>query len=111
MEERIVKKLMSAVKCNQCGQLYQLDNVQVMGHQHDMWYFNVYCNSCHSQFFIAATVNSDKTSIVSDLTAADLTRLQKASPLTSDDVLDMHSHLKNYQGDIARLFNTKTYNV
>ncbi len=111
MEERIVKKLMASVKCNRCGQPYQVNNVQVLGHYQEMWFFNVYCDSCHSQYFIAATVSSDKTSIVTDLTPADISRLQKANPLTSDDVLDMHSHLKNYQGDITHLFNAKTFNV
>lgn len=111
MEERIVKKLMSTVKCNQCGQAYQFEDVQVLGNHHELWFFNVYCPSCRSQYFIAANVTSDKTSIVSDLTSSDLARLQKANPLTSDDVLDMHEHLKNYQGDIRRLFSTKTFNT
>jgi len=111
MEERIVKKLMASVRCNQCGQPYRLENIQILGSHNDMWFFNVYCNSCHSQYFIAATVVADKSSIVTDLTPSDITRLQKANPLTSDDVLDMHSHLKNYSGDITHLFNTKTFNV
>ncbi|MDD5190912.1 MAG: hypothetical protein PHE50_07720 [Dehalococcoidales bacterium] len=111
MEERVVRKLMASVKCNQCGQPYRLENVQVLGRHQDMWFFNVYCAHCHNQYFIAATVNADQTTTITDLTPADVTRLQKANPLTSDDVLDMHSYLKNYQGDITRLFNTNAFNI
>ena len=111
MEERIARKLVAAVKCNQCGQPYQLGNVKVLGHHQAIWFFNVYCPACQNQFFIAATVGADNNPGITDLTPADVSRLQTAIPLTADDVLDMHAHLKHYHGDITHLFDTRTFNV
>ncbi len=111
MEERIVRKLVANVKCNQCGQPYQSENVKVLGHQQAIWFFNVYCPACQNQFFIAATVSPDNNPNITDLTPADVSRLQQANPLTADDVLDMHAHLKNYHGDIVHLFNTRTFHI
>jgi len=111
MEERIVRKLTASVRCNSCGQPYHSENVQVLGHHQQMWFFNVYCPGCKNQFFIAASVTSENTAPLTDLTPADYSRLQRANPLTSDDVLDMHSYLKGYQGNITGLFNTNAFNT
>lgn len=104
MEERIVKKLMTSIKCSHCGQSYQLRNIKVVGHHQDIWFFNVYCSACHTQYLIAAAVSTDKTEVVNDLTPAEMERFQRARLLTADDLLDMHSFLSRFNGDFARLF-------
>jgi hypothetical protein len=111
MEERIVRKLMSSVKCSQCVQPYLLGNVKVLGHHQSMWFFNVYCPTCQNYYYIAASVTSDNMPTATDLTPTDRERFQKTKPLTSDDVLDMHTHLKNFHGDVTHLLNTKMFNV
>jgi hypothetical protein len=104
MEERIVKKLMTSVKCSKCGQNFQLRNIRILGHRQGLWFFSVLCSYCHSQYLIAAAITREKVEVISDLTEAELTRFQNTDALTADDVLDMYTFLKKFDGDFARLF-------
>jgi hypothetical protein len=104
MEERIIKKLMDSVKCSHCGQNYQGQNVKILGHNHSLWFLSVYCPTCRSQYLLAATVSREKADIVSDLTPAEFNRFKNTLAPTADDVLDMHSFLKEFNGDFGHLF-------
>lgn len=104
MEERIVKRLMTTVKCNHCGQGYQKQNVTILGHDRDLYFIKAYCDSCRTQFLIAASVTAEKATAVSDLSTDEATRFKNSYPPTADDVLDMHGFLKTFSGDFLRLF-------
>jgi hypothetical protein len=103
MEERI-KRLMNAVKCGHCGENYLSHNVKVVGHNNGLWYINAYCTSCHSQFVIAATLCGDKPPLMSDLTEEEAVRFTTSRPLDADDILDMHTFLKKFDGNFGTLF-------
>ncbi len=104
MEERIVKKLMTSVKCSSCGQNYQLRNISVLGHHNDMWFFRAFCPTCQTNYRVAATVSAEETKIISDLTPVELARFNNARLLTTDDILDMHAFLAKFNGDFNHLF-------
>jgi hypothetical protein len=103
MEERI-KRLMNAVKCGHCGENYLSHNVKVVGNSNGLWYINAYCTSCHSQFVIAATLCGDKPALISDLKDEEAARFTAGHSPNADDVLDMHTFLKNFDGDFGTLF-------
>ncbi len=108
MEERIVKKLMTSEKCTNCGQNYQMRNVKILGNHQDLWFLQVSCSSCNSRYLITAVINQDRNpDIVSDLTDVEFTRFKNSRMLNADDVLDMHSFLKEFDGDFSRLFGYK----
>jgi len=105
MEERIVKRLMTTVKCTHCGQGYQQPNVTILGHDRDLYFIKAYCATCRTQFLIAASVTAEKTTVIlSDLSSDEATRFKKSPPPSADDVLDMHGFLKTFSGDFLRLF-------
>jgi hypothetical protein len=104
MEERIIKKLMTSVKCSSCGQNYTGRNVRILGHHHGLWFLSAYCPSCHTQYLLAAEVTPEKARIITDLSEAEIRQFQNAGALTSDDVLDMHGFLKKFDGNFAQLF-------
>lgn len=108
MEERIVKKLMTSVKCSNCGQNYEMRYVKIIGNQDNLWFFQVTCSSCHSRYLIAAVITQNKyPQIISDLTEAEFSKFKSTSVLTADDVLDMHGFLSEFDGDFAKLFSSK----
>ena len=104
MEERVIKRLMTSVKCSSCGQNYAGRNVQVIGHHHDLRFISAYCSSCRTHYLLAATVSREKAEIVSDLTEAEFARFNKSRAPTADNMLDMHSFLKQFDGDFTQLF-------
>lgn len=96
---------MSKIKCTVCGECYGLDNIKVIGRRDDMWFLNVLCTSCHNQALVAAAVRQEKPSRpVTDLTVRERAKFIRAGVVSPDDMLDMHSFLKDFDGDFTGLF-------
>ena len=97
---------MASIECSDCGQCYEEDNIDVLGNHEDLWFMSVYCMSCRTQYLIAVVVTEEKvTEVISDLTEAELNKSVSMARLTADEVLDMHSFLKEFDGDFVGLFN------
>jgi len=106
MEEGLIKKLLASIKCGVCGQRYELDNINVLSHDQDLWFLSAICLACNTRCLIAAIVKEGKApEVITDLTEAELGRFKKTGKLTADDVLEMHHFLKNFDGDFSRLFS------
>ena len=104
MEERVIKRLMASVKCSSCGRNHTERNVHIIGRHHKLWFIHAYCASCQTEYLLAETVTSEQAEIISDLTETELARFKNTRAPTADDILDMHSFLKNFEGDFTRLF-------
>jgi len=107
MEERLIKRLMTSMKCESCGQHFEVYNIDVLGHREDMWFLRVLCSVCHTQCLVAAIVKEgEKPEAVTDLTETELDEFREKL-IEVDDVLDMHHFLKDFEGDFSRLFGPK----
>jgi len=107
MDEKFLKKLLATMKCGMCGNPYQSGNVNILGHKEDLWFLSVFCPSCKSQGLVAAVVKEGKvTEVITELTPEEQKRLSMATPLSSDDLMDMHSFLTDFNGDFGSLFGT-----
>ena len=42
MEEGFIKRLMASIKCGACGQHYEVDNINVLGHHKDLWLLSAF---------------------------------------------------------------------
>ena len=102
MEENIVKKLMTSVKCT-CGSNYKAADVSVLGNHNGMWFFRAYCGACQCSYLVAASVSA-KNDTATDLTPTEFSTFKRQSTLTGDDFLDMHNFLNEFDGDFSRLF-------
>ncbi len=108
MEEKLIKRFMTSIKCSVCGQRYEVDNVKVLGHQEDLWFLSVFCSACQTQCLVAAAVKEGRIpKVITDLTEAELERFKKMDNLTADELLDMHSFLEDFDGDFLQLFSQK----
>jgi hypothetical protein len=108
MEESIVKKLMTSVKCTGCGQKYEMRDVKILGNHQDLYFLQVTCSSCHSRYMITAVINDKQNAdIVSDLTGEEFSKFNQAAAPDTNDVLDMHAYLKDFSGDFSGLFGYK----
>jgi C4-type Zn-finger protein len=106
MGEKLIKKMLSTMRCGVCGEQYQLGNMEVIGHENDIWFVSIFCPSCASRSLVAAIIKRDKVpEIVTDLTEAEYARFSQSDVVRADDVLDMHNFLKDFHGDIAELLS------
>ena len=108
MEESLIKRLVASVKCSVCGRRYKAGNIDVLGHEDDLWFLRVSCLACNTQYLVAAIIEEDRmTEVITDLTEAELARFRNMDRLTPDDMLDMHNFLKDFDSDFSRLFSQK----
>ena len=106
MEEKLIKRFMTSIKCSACGQRYEVNNVKVLDHQEDLWFLSVSCSACQTQCLVAAVIKESKApEIITDLAEAEWDEFQKMDKLTADEMLDMHSFLKGFDGDFSQLFS------
>jgi len=107
IEESLIKRLVSSIKCGVCGHHYEVDNINVLSHQHDLWFLSAICPTCHTRCLMAAIVKEGGVpEVITDLTEAELDKFRNGK-LTADDVLDMYNFLNNFDGDFSRLFNQR----
>jgi len=103
MEERLIKRLMASMKCESCGQHYEVYNIDVLSHREDLWFLRVHCSACHTQCLVAAIVKESRMSeVVTDLSEFELDEF-KNNVIEIDDVLNMHNFLKDFDGNFSRL--------
>ena len=109
MDESGIKKMMMSAKCSGCGQRYEIGNIEILGHHEDMWFLSVFCVACRAQYLVTAVLDEEGASeTATDLSAAELEKFRDAESLKVDEVLDMHSFLKRFDGDFSRLFSEET---
>ncbi len=108
MEEGLIKRLMTSLKCGVCGQGYEVANINVLGHNEDLWFLSAICPACHTRCLVAAVIKEGKVpEVITDLTEAELDKFKNAGSLTDDEVLDMHNFLKGFDGNFSRLFSQR----
>jgi len=106
MREAFLKRLFSKVKCGICGQKYDVSNIKILDQEDGLWVLSVYCSSCGTQGLIAAVVQEGNiTDVITDLTEAEYERFDGSEVVGVDDVLEMHSFLKEFDGDFTSLFS------
>ena len=104
MEERLIRKLMTSMKCESCGQNYEVYNIDVLGHREDLWFLRVHCSACHTQCLVAAVVKEGRMpEAVTDLTETELDEFRDGA-IEVDDALNMHNFLRDFDGNFSRLF-------
>lgn len=108
MEEAFLKRLFSTVKCGLCGQSYEAENINILGHQKELWFLNVACTHCQTQGLIAAVVKQGIIGeVITDLVEQEYAKFAQGETVGIDDVLDMHNSLKDFQGDLLDLFSER----
>ncbi len=106
MEERLVKKLLTSIKCCSCGQHYDECSVDILGHSEELWFLRMICSSCSVQSLVAAIIKEDnRPEDTTDLTREEVERFAAVKVVGADDVLDMHTFLQSFDGDFSRLLN------
>jgi len=108
VDKSLIKKLLAAIKCSACGQHYEAGNINVLGHQEDLWFLRVFCPTCHTRYLVIAVIKEGEVpEVITDLTEAEFDKFSSMSMVMGDDVLDIHNFLKDFGGDFSQLFNPK----
>ena len=108
MDNSIIKRLLTSIKCSGCGQHYEGENIDILGHQEDLWFLRVFCPSCYTHCLVMAIIKEGEApEVITDLTEAEFDKFSSIDMITSDDLLDIHNLLEDFNGDLSRLLNSK----
>ncbi len=111
-EERIKRLILAAVsRCSACRRSYTLTDFAILGHREHLWMVTVICAECHHQGFVTAIIQGRPTpsakaaqTALLELSPAERARFAIATPVATDDLLDLHLFLDEFDGDFAGLF-------
>jgi len=96
------------MKCGACGQRYEVDNIDVLGQQEDLWFLRACCLTCRTQYLVVAVVKEGRApEVITDLTEAEREKFSSMGMVRGNDILDMHNFLKDFDGDFSWLFSRK----
>lgn len=105
MDDSLIKRMITSIKCGSCGQNYTEDHIEVIEHRDELWLMKVVCGSCHVRCLVAAIIREDaKPAVITDLTEAELDKFKSMDSIEEEDLLAMHTFLKDFDGNFPRLF-------
>lgn len=105
MDEELLKRLISTVRCFKCGGFYDEENARVLGYYGDTAFLSVYCSQCRRRDIVAA--------VVKEVSVADMDigigdggqdKFRFMAPVGEGDVQAMHEFLEGFDGDFSLLF-------
>ena len=104
--QELIKNIQAMMRCPSCGANYDEDNIHFLGQLDMAALIQLDCQSCDLPV-MATILVSDKQQqpkILSDMSKEDLPNASQ-EPVSSDDAVDFHSALQDFDGDFERLFS------
>jgi DNA-directed RNA polymerase subunit RPC12/RpoP len=103
-KRQLVLKLMSQLRCSECGRLYKREDFALVHRGEDIWLLNARCPECSQSSHVIIFMQLDaQRDLAIDLTLEELRQAGDWSPITFDDVLDVHALLEEFDGDFEEL--------
>lgn len=104
-EYDFLRQLIDNIRCVVCSGEYTEADIAIMAQQDDVWMLMVSCPHCHTQGIILAVVKEEEqVQVVTELTPEELEHARDIAPIGTDDVLDIHRLLQDFDGDFRGLF-------
>ena len=100
-EERLLRQLVATLRCSVCRRTYEGRHMRVAAVHDNVFVISVRCVRCRNRQIFRIALRDD--------TAAELTRKEEErfaalQPISTDDVLDAYLALKDFTGDVRKLF-------
>jgi DNA-directed RNA polymerase subunit RPC12/RpoP len=106
-KRRLILKLVTQLRCVECGRPYVPHDFVLMERQHDVWVLGIRCRHCGSSgHVIVATSLERESESVTDLTPEERKAVHERPLINVDDVLDVHQFLEDFDGDFRALFDS-----
>jgi hypothetical protein len=107
--QKVMEWLSYVLRCPVCGYKYNLERTKIIDTKQEEEQANLFvhsdCGQCKSSVVFNISINGpDVFSIgmITDLTSGDTRKFSKVEPLSANDVLDLHSFLKEFDGDFVK---------
>jgi len=91
-------------RCPLCNAVYQPSATRILVEQNDAHLIHLECGMCQGgvvAVIITNLLGVHSVGLVTDLTPEDVLRFRTASPVGSDDIIDLHTALAEQQGTLT----------
>ncbi|MEA2026481.1 MAG: hypothetical protein U9O18_07300 [Chloroflexota bacterium] len=111
--ERWLTSELASFGCAACGQAYGQGHIHLIAQREELFFVDLSCDHCGSQAVAIVTIQIDGETASID--GGELVRADEADPeadtdaatdgpaVSVDDVLDAHSLLQGFEGDVHQL--------
>lgn len=102
-----LENLQSLVRCMVCNKKHRPRKMIVLEEGADRTTFHLSCDDCGTAsllFLSQGQMGIVSLGMMTDLEQGEARRLYKGAPVSSDEVLEAHTVLKNFTGDVKDLF-------
>ena len=102
---RILREQAKEYDCTVCGTNHSRSDIRVLGKIESAWIVRVTCAKCQTAIKLLVVVDEQRAAVSPVKEERPLTQRTPRRPaVTSDEVIDAHEFLENYQGDVRTLF-------
>lgn len=103
----LIKHIIANMSCAICQNRYEEDDIHIVDHQGDIWIMSIVCKQCHTRGQIFALIREHEDEMVmTEMTPDEWAKFQEMPQIDSDEVLDIHQLLKNFEGDFVELLES-----
>jgi hypothetical protein len=103
-KRRLVLKLVAQLRCVKCGHPYDPHDFTLVHRRKELWVLSTRCRQCNEACHVVIFMElKPSPEPVTDLTPEELVAAAQWSPITADDVLDVHNLLCEFEGDVEML--------
>ncbi len=95
----LIKNIYTALKCPSCGEVYEIEEIQFVGQFEGLFLIQMTCSKCKLPVSVNFYAKDPAKEIISDLNIKDLKTIPQ-TPISSDDVIEFHKHIRNFAGDL-----------
>lgn len=105
-KRRLVVKLVTRLRCVECGRLYDVEDFALVHRWQDLWVLSTRCRHCDELCHVVVYMRLDaEPEPLIDLTPEEILAVGGLPPITADDVLDVHNLLEAFEGDVGLLLD------
>jgi len=109
MNEKFIRDIFrtAKLKCDECGQYYTEDDIEIIKEDDGSCYLNIYCSTCNRRSFAIALFKEEEVKIdhIDEHIKALSTQKEQSVSINTNDVSAIHTFLDTFDGDFDTLFN------
>jgi len=102
-----VLKLIGKMRCQSCGRRYRHQSFTLVQKWPDSWVLKTRCRHCEADSHVIVFMQLDANpDYPTDLCADEMEVANDWAPISSDDVLDIHTFLGAFEGGFEEIFTS-----
>jgi len=89
--------------CPSCGASYDVKEIKFLGKFNSAYLLQLICKVCKLPSLVSIFISDSrpKTVKVDDLTQREYEKFKSQSPVSNNEIIDLHNFLKKFKGDVS----------